>query len=319
MDSTEQNKHNYSRRKFIQTGTLTGMGVLFGSSIFANSEPMVDFLKKYTVTLGAITYSFRSLPDSVDNLIKYCNEAGIKAIELMGDTVENFAGRPAPQNGAQRAASNIAIRNWRESVAMDKFIEFRKLMDQASISVYAFKPSALEKDNSDGEVAYALKVGKILGAKSLTVELPRDAAQSLRLGKLAEAHQMFIGYHAHTQATDTAWDVALAQSPGNSMNLDCGHYIAAGGNNTKESLLALIEKKHDRITSMHLKDRLSKDHGGANVVWGKGDTPITEIITLVKKKKYPIPMSIELEYDIPKNSDAVKEVKRCVDFAKEYV
>ena len=101
------------------------------------------------------------------------------------------------------------------------------------------------------------------------------------------------------------------------MNLDCGHYIAVGGTNTKESLLALIEAKHDRITSMHIKDRTTKEHGTGNVEWGKGDTPIKEILTLMKTKKYKFPASVELEYDIPEGSNAVKEVAKCIDFAKK--
>src|SRR4029077_16853399 len=131
-------------------------------------------------------------------------------------------------------------------------------------------------------IEYALKAGKTLGARSVTTELPTNPAHSKRLGDLGSKHKMYIGYHAHEQATDTAWDIALAQSPYNSMNLDCGHYIAAGGNNTKESLLALIESKHDRITTMHLKDRKTKLNGGNNVVWGQGDTPIKEILSLLK-------------------------------------
>ena len=171
--------------------------------------------------------------------------------------------------------------------------------------------------NTDAEIEYALKAAKALGAKSVTVELPKEEAQSKRLGDLASKHKMYIGYHAHLQATDTAWDVALAQSPYNSMNFDCGHYIAAGGNNTKETLLALIEKKHDRITSLHIKDRKNKTNGGENQVWGQGDTPIKEILSLLMNKKYNIPATIELEYDIPKDSDAVKETKRCLEYAKK--
>jgi sugar phosphate isomerase/epimerase len=57
-------------------------------------------------------------------------------------------------------------------------------------------------------------------------------------------------------------------------------------------------------------------NGGENVEWGKGDTPIKDILLLLKNKKYNIPVSIELEYNIPQDSDAVKEVKKCVDFAK---
>jgi len=150
----------------------------------------------------------------------------------------------------------------------------------------------------------------------VTVELPTDLKQSQRLGDLGAKHKVYIGYHAHTQATDTAWDVALGQSPYNSMNLDCGHYIAAGGNNTKETLLALIEAKHDRITTMHIKDRKSKANGGVNMQWGQGDTPVKEILNLLKDKKYKIPATIELEYDIPAGSDAVKETKKCFEYAK---
>lgn len=191
------------------------------------------------------------------------------------------------------------------------------MYNKAGVDIYAFKPNALGPNNTDAEVEYALKAAKTLGARSVTIELPTDSAQSKRLGDLGAKHKVYIGYHAHLQATDTAWDTALSQSPYNSMNLDCGHYIAAGGNNTKESLLALIEAKHDKITTLHIKDRKTKANGGANMPWGHGDTPIKEILTLLKEKKYAIPATIELEYDIPAGSDAVKETKNCLLFAKK--
>ena len=122
-----------------------------------------------------------------------------------------------------------------------------------------------------------------MGANSVTIELPTDAKQTQRLGDLGDKHKVYIGYYAHLQATDTLWDVALEQSPYDSMNLDCGHYLAAGGKNTKDSLYALIEAKHDRITSMHIKDRTAD--GKQNLSWGQGDTPIKEILALIKKKK----------------------------------
>ena len=108
---------------------------------------------------------------------------------------------------------------------------------------------------------------------------------------------------------------ALAQSPYNSLNLDCGHYIAAG--NSPESLLRLIENKHDRIVSMHLKDRKSKANGGKNMPWGEGDTPLKDILSLLRDKKYKMPATIELEYEIPAGSNAVIETKRCRDYAQK--
>ena len=80
--------------------------------------------------------------------------------------------------------------------------------------------------------------------------------------------------------------------------------------------MALIEARHDRITTMHIKDRKTKANGGANMPWGQGETPVKQVLLLLKEKKYPIPATIELEYDIPAGSDAVKETKKCVDFAK---
>jgi sugar phosphate isomerase/epimerase len=252
----------------------------------------------------------------------------------MGDAVEAYAGKPVnpvkmppyipgqppaftDEQKAQLAAYDKQVAEWRSGVSMEKFEEIKKMYNKAGVDIYAFKPNALGTKNTDAEIEYALRAAKTLGARSVTVELPTDAAHSKRLGDLAAKHKVYIGYHAHTQATDTAWDTALSQSPYNSMNLDCGHYIAAGGNNTKETLLALIEAKHDRITSMHIKDRKTKANGGANMPWGQGDTPLKEILTLLKEKKYAIPATIELEYDIPAGSDAVKETKNCLAFAKK--
>ena len=335
MNHSNKTKLDPSRRQFLQQTALASLGCIFIGKSGMAATPFGMISDKPNslingVQIGAITYSFRSLPGSAEQLLQYCLDANISAIELMGDAIEEYAGAPKNPNPwvpgkkieytkaviAQIKEYETQLANWRTTVSMDKFKEIRKMYNHAGVSIYAFKPNALNPNNTDGEIEYALKAAKALGAKSVTIELPNDAAHSKRLGDLGEKHGIYIGYHAHTQATDTAWDIALGQSPFNSMNLDCGHYIAAGGANTKETLLALIEAKHDRITSMHIKDRNNKINGEKNRPWGEGDTPIKEVLTLLKNKKYKIPATIELEYDIPANSDAVKETKICFEFAK---
>ena len=325
-----------TRRDFIYKTAFAAAGIVAASRLSWANEVLgaKPNSKIHGVQIGAITYSFRSMPGKPEQLVQYCVDANISAIELMGDSIEDYAGKPvntfkAPPRvpgqpyqltdaqKAEVAAYQKLVAEWRATVPMDKFEEVRKLFNKAGVSIYAFKPNALNANNTDAEVEYALRAAKALGAKSVTIELPADPAQSKRLGELGAKHKIYIGYHAHLQATDTAWDIALNQSPYNSMNLDCGHYIAAGANNTRESLLALIEAKHDRITSLHIKDRKSKDHGGKNMVWGEGDTPLKEVLTLLKEKKYKIPATIELEYDIPAGSDAVKETAKCFDFSKK--
>jgi sugar phosphate isomerase/epimerase len=327
-----------TRRDFLIKGSMASVGLLLAGSdawskpLFIGNNPDSKF---FGVQIGVITYSYRSMPGNVSQLLQYITDSGISAIELMGDAVEDYAGKPVnpvkmppfvpgqprptftDEQKAQLAAYGKQVAEWRSGVSMEKFEEVKKMYNKAGVTIYAFKPNALGSNNTDAEVEYALKAAKALGANSVTVELPMDAAQSKRLGDLGEKHKVYIGYHAHLQATDTAWDNALSQSPYNSLNLDCGHYIAAGGNNTKESLLALIESKHDRITSLHIKDRKSKENGGVNMPWGQGNTPLKEILGLLKEKKYQIPATIELEYDIPAGSDAVKETKNCLEFAKK--
>jgi sugar phosphate isomerase/epimerase len=330
--------HNlHSRRNFLQQGALASLAVFCaGQSAWAKKSwlmPGPDSKFK-GVQVGVITYSFRSMPGKPEQLLQYCIDSNISAIELMGDSIEDYAGKPVntfkmpprvngqaakltDEQKAEIAAYQKSVADWRTNTGMEKFEEVRNMFNKAGITIYAFKPNALNPNNTDGEIGYALKAAKALGATSVTLELPNDPAHAKRLGELGQKHKIYIGYHAHTQATDAAWDTALAQSPYNSMNLDCGHYIAAGGSNTKETLLALIEAKHDRISSMHIKDRKTKENGGTNVVWGQGDTPLKEIFTLLKTKKYKIPATIELEYDIPAGSNAVEETKKCVAYAKQ--
>lgn len=75
-----------------------------------------------------------------------------------------------------------------------------------------------------------------------------------------------VGYHAHLQATPTTWDEAMSQSEYNGINLDIGHYTAAGNHDA----LAFIRKNHARITSMHLKDRKFPENGGEHALGSGG-------------------------------------------------
>ncbi|MEO5581842.1 MAG: sugar phosphate isomerase/epimerase [Saprospiraceae bacterium] len=320
-------KSNYNRRQFITHSSIVTMGALI------SFNPTYKKLKR--IQLGVISYSFRSVPHDVDKLLAFCVECNANALEMMGDPAETYAGKPVnpivfgpPPAGGQRPALtddqkaqlaeyNKQVVAWRSTVSMDKFKEIGAKFKNAGINIYAFKPNAFGVNNSDAEIDYGMNAASALGATCVTVELPTDPAQSKRLGDFGEKHNIYVGYHAHLQATDTLWDTALSQSPFNSMNLDCGHYIAAGGKNTKESLLALIENKHERITSLHIKDRTNSAHGAGNVAWGKGDTPIIEILQLMKSKKYTFPATVELEYDIPGGSDAVQEVKKCIAYANK--
>jgi sugar phosphate isomerase/epimerase len=321
-----------SRRKFI--GTLTTAGLALSATRLAGFPNIIHHLNKPTskingVQIGVITYSFRSLPCDAERIIQYCRDTGVNAIELMGNTGEAFAGaphtstepftfpsgprtQPTPEQQAERQARAKEIAEWRAKVSMDKFVQLRKLFDDAGISVYAWKPNALNENSTDAEIDYTFRSAISLGATHVTVELPREASHSKRLGAFADKHKIGVGYHGHLQQTFTAWDEAIAQSAYNGLNCDIGHYVAAGFDP-----IPLIQARHERIYSMHVKDRKSKENGGDNVSWGEGDTPIVQALQLMRKNKYKFPATIEMEYNVPEGSDAVKEVRKCFEFCRK--
>ncbi len=336
-------KHNLpsgdvlSRREFIGKSALAVTGLALASQQLIGAPAIIRNLSKPNskfngVQIGVISYSFRSLPCNAEQLLKYCIDCNISAVELMGNTAEAFAGAPhtsteprimtggqggqrpqqTPEQKAEQEQRNKEIADWRAAVPMDKFIQLRKMYNDAGVSIYAWKPGALGDQNTDAEINYALRVAKELGASHVTVEIPSKPAHSKRLGEFADKHKIGIGYHGHLQQTITAWDEALSQAKYNGLNCDIGHYVAAGFDP-----IPLLKSKHDRIYSMHIKDRKSKENGGDNLPWGEGDTPLIPVLQLMKNNKYRFPATIELEYKVPEGSDAVKEVSKCVEYCKD--
>jgi len=333
----------YTRREFGKL-TLAGLpaAALVGrrESLFsAPGDPKPNSLIS-GVHIGTITYSYRSMPDqSAEATLRYIVDSGISAIELMNGPAESFAGAPQGQRGgggrpstrgnagarsgqgrgqpptpeqqaAQRARAD-ELKKWRLSVSMDKYKALRKLYNDAGVTIYAWK--ALNPNMSDEEFEYVFNVAEALGCTHTTLELTDDVAQLKRIGAFAQKKKIYAAYHTHTQGNMTAFEQAFAASKANMANVDFGHYVAGGGGNP----IPFLEKFHDRIASFHLKDRTTPEHGAKNLPWGAGDTPLKEILQTVKKNRWTMPASIELEYDVPDGSDAVKEVAKCLQFCKD--
>jgi sugar phosphate isomerase/epimerase len=326
---------DYTRREFAKLALTAVPAVgLTGERVFGagrlQSRPNSLF---GGVQIGAITYSYRSMPDqSAEATLQYILDSGISAIELMDGPAEAFAGRPAggrggggrgrgaqltpEQQAEQRAAqqaAQAALKAWRMSVSMDKFKALRKMYNDAGVSIYAFKP--LSTNTSPEEFDYQFNVAEALGCTHTTLELPTDEAQLKLVGEFAMKRKIYAAYHTHLQGSMAAFDKAFALSPGNMANVDLGHYVAAG--NVGGTPVEFLEKHHARIASIHLKDRKSKENGGENVPWGTGDTPIREILQTMKKRQWRFPASAEIEYRIPEGSTAVLETKKCVEFCAD--
>lgn len=258
------------------------------------------------VQIGTITYSFRSMPDqSLEATLNYAIQSGLSSVELMGGPVEQFAGIPESKDPQ-------VLAQWRSSVSMTKFKAIKKMFDKKGVKIHILKLGS--HTWSDAEIDYAFNVCKTLGAKGITMEISEDAAK--RMEPFAEKHKLYVIFHNHLQPGDPnfSFDKILAYGPMLMLNLDAGHYFGATGKNPCE----LIERLHNRIVSVHIKDKTGPKAAdpNKNQSFGKGETPVVEILQLIKKNQWPINCDIELEYTIPENSDAVKEVSKCVAYCK---
>lgn len=337
-----------TRRNFLNKTLISSTGIIAAPTLISAPNIIRNLFRASSiiegVQIGVITYSFRSMDDqSAEATLQYVKDCGINAIELMGDPAESFAGMPAntvdrsklwPLMRKQRNSElsdmeekelgelrselqdyNNSVSEWRSKVSMDKFKKFRKMYNDNGVHIYAFKPRAFGKDNTDAEIDYGLRAAKALGASHVTLEHPSDDEHTLKLGKMAKKHKIYVAYHGHEQQTPEFWDVALDQAKYNAMNPDLGHYVAAGNSDP----LGLLKKYHKSIKSIHVKDRQNPENGKENLTWGTGDTPIPEILKLLKDQSYSFPATIELEYKIPENSDAVKEVQNCLEFCRKHL
>ena len=249
------------------------------------------------VRIGTITYSYRGFANTADETLKALLAGGLSECELMGGPIQGFAGL---------GTKNPTVEQREEQLT--KCRELRKIYNDAGITIHLHK---IGFGGSDEEIDFNFQVAKALGAVGITLE--RSEPMAKRLAPFADKHKVWVAFHNHTNnypVMDKP-DPILEAGEYIGFNFDVGHYVAG----TKGlSPIPVIEKYHDRIVSLHLKDRTAD---GGNLPWGQGTTPLKEILQLIRKEKWTFPSDIELEYAVPKDSDPVKEVAKCVQFCRE--
>ncbi|HLY15603.1 MAG TPA: TIM barrel protein [Bryobacteraceae bacterium] len=252
------------------------------------------------VLIGAQSYSFRDRP--LDAAIQGFIDVGLSSCELSMGHVE-----PEMPRGAE---GREALRKWRLSVSLNDIRAIRRKFDKAGIGLSAYAYN-MHDDFTDEEIARGFDIAQALGVKAITTSAtlsvtPRIAAQ-------AEKYKMVVGMHGHSNIKDPnefakpeSFEAAMKMSKYIAVNLDIGHFWAAG-----YDPVAYIEEHHERIVTLHIKDRGKNQ--GKNMPFGEADTPITDVLQLLKRKKYPIPANIEYEYD---GGDTVAEVRKCYEYCR---
>ena len=319
-----------SRRKFLgSAGATAALSMVSVHDTFGMLKPVGADKPNSNiggVQLGTITYSYRSMPGGAPNILKYCVDSGISNIELMSNDVEEYLGAPKnPRMGMMSQPSQMTteqqadmkkytedMKAWRLALPMSKYEEVRKMFNDAGVNIHIIKFSPSRW--SDEEIDYAFKAAKALGAKGVTEEIGEEACK--KLAPFAEKHGLYAIFHQHMQFATPgfSYDPFIAISPAIRFNFDAGHFFGSTGLHPN----TIIEKYHDRIINLHIKDKTGPktDPPNQNQVWGQGEVPLADVLLLIKKQQWPIYCDIELEYDIKPWSNAVKEVRTCVNYAK---
>jgi sugar phosphate isomerase/epimerase len=172
------------------------------------------------------------------------------------------------------------------------------------------KCDTLFKMDAD-EIDYSFELVKALGARAMSSEISFDDAEMKRMGQFAAKHRVMVGYHGHTKVTPAMWEKAFTYSKYNGANVDLGHFIA--GNNY--SPVPFLKQYHDRVTHVHIKDR--KLHEGPNTEMGKGDTPIVEVLHLIRDQKWNIDAILEFEYPVPAGSTRMAEIAKMAQYCRD--
>lgn len=298
-----------TRRQFAHTA-LAGVALPAPVGRWAAAAPVAG------VRLGVQTYSFRELTrqgtaEALNVVISSMKACGVDECELWSPQIELSAPADRGAPAAAQAKAREAMRAWRLATGRAYYEGVRKRFADAGMTVYAYNLS-FNDAFSDAEIDRGFEAAKALGAEVITASTTLSVAK--RLVPFAAKHRMPVAMHNHSNLTDPnefatpkSFTTALAMSPLFRINLDIGHFTAAGFD-----ALAFLEAHHDRITNLHLKDRRKAQ--GDNVPWGTGDTPIRPTLAWLRQKKSPVRAYVEYEY--PGTRGAVAEVTACVEFAK---
>jgi len=300
----------YTRREF---GKLTIAGLAL-PALGALTDSKVN-----GVRLGAQTYSFRDLPrpetgDAVDVVIKAMTECGLGECELFAPQVEPrmASGRGQGANSPEAQKAREDLRKWRIETPLDHFTAIKKKFDTAAIRVYAYNYS-FNGTMTDEEIDRGFDITKALGAELITASTNLTVAK--RVVPFAEKHRMIVAMHGHSNTSDPnefctpeSFATAMKMSKYFKVNLDIGHFVAADFDP-----VAYIREHHNDITNLHVKDR--KKNQGENAPYGQGDTPIRDVLVMLKQERWPIPAYIEYEYK--GEGTPVEEVRKCYAYLKQ--
>jgi sugar phosphate isomerase/epimerase len=193
---------------------------------------------------------------------------------------------------------------------IEQFRAVRKKFEDAGIEIYGISGF---RGTTEEELSRTFAIAEAVGARLVTLTVTLSAAK--RIVPFVERSKFIVGIQGNpnmnptdpdTIARPEQYQAALALSERYALSFDVGD--ATGGG---YDALQFVEAHHGRIALLDLKDR-RKDR--TSVPWGEGDTPLGQILRLIRDRKYPIRCYIDSDYP---TADRPGDVKRSFEYAKQ--
>ena len=153
---------------------------------------------------------FRDL-HTVDAIVKAFQTVGLGECEL--------------SSGGEPPKVNVA--------PFDYFKGVRKKFNDAGVFIYAYT-YGFRKDFTDEEIERGFQIAQALGVKYITSSANVSVAP--RVDKFAQKYKIMVGFHGHDSTNpdefstpETFARAMKGASPYIGVNLDIGHFVAAGG------------------------------------------------------------------------------------------
>lgn len=296
---------NISRREWSKL-ILAGMAGSFLPSVMtAKDQP-----DAYSFVLGVQTYSLRDR--SREEAIKAMKELNVKSAEVWQGHVEPREYQWTRFSTEDEVKAKIeALVKWRQQVQMKTFDAIKKEFKETGIKIQAYAAN-MNDQTSDHDMELAFKIARALGTDTLTTSATITSMK--RIDRFAQKYKIKVGMHNHSNVhrpndfstPDSLFKAMEGCSSYTRINLDIGHFVAANFDPVD-----FIKHNHDKIVCLHIKDR--KKNQGDAVRFGEGNTPIAEVLKLVRDNRWKIPANIEYEYN---GADTVTELARCINYCK---
>lgn len=290
-----------SRREF-HTLALAGLAGIAGLTRAAAQTTAPNRSVVNGVQFGIQPFCYHDLPNTIENrpeLLRRIVQNGFGMVELHATWCEPVF--PAREQ----------LREWRLKTPTSYYENIRREFNAQGVDIVAYWTGINSTFTSD-EVHATFAAAKALGCRGVTGS--QGLQMSSTLVPYMRQHGIFMGLHNHDNlsdpdalSTEATFEKGFALAPEFRATLDLRHYTAANGD-----AIGFLERHHDRVTAVHVGDR--RRNNGRSTPFGEGDSPIIEVLRLIRDNRWPIIALLEFEHGTLRTE--VEEVQLMFDYCK---